>query len=268
MWVTSGAPFHEPGDGVWYVAAPGAKPCTSSAARCSRSASRGSATGSTWSPSSAGAPGSSTVSGLRRQGVQAPPPRDPVDPGLPAPAGVDRAPDRTTACTSRSAPSWRGRRPAGTSPGDDGGPFRRDGGDLRVEAKTTPSSAFGLAFIPAPRRCWLADDGRDDLGAAPPARRAEPGPRCHEGRGPTRFPSCARRGRPLLHDDEPAAVALPPPLRARRCRHGEEAGAAEDLTAFVALNGAVYPGVNTAARSSTSACTAARAAATTRRRPC
>ncbi len=26
MWVTSGAPFHQRGDGVWYVRAPGARP--------------------------------------------------------------------------------------------------------------------------------------------------------------------------------------------------------------------------------------------------
>ena len=33
MWVTSGAPFAQAGDGVWYVAHAGDRPCTSSAGR-------------------------------------------------------------------------------------------------------------------------------------------------------------------------------------------------------------------------------------------
>ncbi|MGZ6708743.1 MAG: PQQ-dependent sugar dehydrogenase [Solirubrobacteraceae bacterium] len=245
MWVTSGAPFHQAGDGVWYVAAPGAKPVH---------VIRGTllALGLTWFRNRLYV--ASQLGG--RTGI--------VDRF----EGFDGRVFKRHRRVIASMPVWQ--HPLGSIvPGSharlylavgaeqDANPgghatsgtivsFRGDGSDLRIEARGV-RGPFGLAFIPGTASLLLGDNGRDDVGAARPpdelnlirdVTRAAPDfgfPGCNDAGNHV----CAQTNRPLSlfrPHSAPGGVAV-----ARNWRGG-------GLTAFVALNGAVYPGVSAGLR--------------------
>ncbi len=120
--------------------------------------------------------------------------------------------------------------------------FRGDGSDLRIEARGV-RGPFGLAFIPGTASLLLGDNGRDDLGAGRPPDELNLIRDVTSAAPDFGFPGCADAGnhvcattnRPLSlfrPHSAPGGVAV-----ARNWRGG-------GLTAFVALNGAVYPGVS------------------------
>jgi glucose/arabinose dehydrogenase len=241
MWVASGAPFHQAGDGVWYVARPGARPVH---------VVRGTLTalGLTWLR------GRLYVASLRsettgivtrhsgfdghafahRRVVVASLPvrRHTLGTIVPGPAGrlyvgVGAEQDAQAGghVTSGTVVSFRG-----------------DGSDLRIEARGL-RGPFGLAFIPGTASLLVTDDGRDDLGPTRPpdelnlvrdVTRAAPDfgfPGCNDAGGPV----CARTVAPLVRLSAHAGVGGV--AVARRWAGGGP-------TAFVAENGALAAGVD------------------------
>jgi len=241
MWVTSGAPFHEPGDGVWYVAAPGAKPVH---------VIRGTllALGLTWFRDRlyvVSQLGGRTGIVDRYEGFdgKAFKRHRRVIPSIPVyqhPLGsiVPGSHNRLyLAVGAEMEANPGGHVTSGTIVS-----FRGDGSDLRIEAKGV-RGPFGLAFIPGTASLLLGDNGRDDLGANRPPDELNLIRDVTKAAPDFGFPGCADAGnhvcettnRPLSlfrPHSAPGGVAV-----AKNWRGG-------GLTAFVALNGAVYPGVN------------------------
>ena len=119
--------------------------------------------------------------------------------------------------------------------------FRGDGSDLRIEARGL-RGPFGLAFVPGTASLLVSDNGRDDLGAT------RPPDELNLIRDVTRrapdfgFPGCADRGGAAC-----ANSAAPLTLLAPHAGVGGVAVSADwagrGLTAFVAENGAIAPGL-------------------------
>jgi glucose/arabinose dehydrogenase len=241
MWVTSGAPFKQSGDGVWYVAHAGAKPVhvirgtlgalgltwfrgrlyvasavspvTGIVARYSDFDGRGFAHRRVVIPSLA----------IRRHGLGS------IVPGPNARLylGVGAEQDALAG----------GHETSGTVVS-----FKGDGSDLRIEAKGL-RGPFGLAFIPGTASLLVTDNGRDDLGVRRPpdelnvvrdVTRAAPDfgfPDCYDQGGR----ACATTARPLALLPAHAGVggvAVTPDWGGR------------GLTAFVAENGSILPGTD------------------------
>ena len=245
MWVTSGAPFHEPGDGVWYVAAAGAKPV-----HVVRDTLL--ALGLTWYRDGlyvASQLGGRTGIVERYRGFDGRrfATHRRVVPSLP----VFQHP------LGSIVPDSHRRLYLGVGAEQDANPgghvtsgtivsFRGDGSDLRIEARGL-RGPFGLAFIPGTASLLVADNGRDDLGATRPPDELNLIRDVTRGAVDFGFPGCNDAGnsvcaatvRPLSllrPHSAPGGVAV-----ARNWRGG-------GLTAFVAENGAVYPGVNAGRR--------------------
>ena len=241
MWVTSGAPFAQPGDGVWYVAHFGARPVH---------VIRGSLTalGLTWFRGRLYV--ASTLS--KATGI------------VTRYSGFDgrRFAHRRVVIPAISigrhalgtiAPGPKGRLYLGLGAEQDalaGGhatsgtvvSFKGDGSDLRIEAKGL-RGPFGLAFVPGTASLLVTDNGRDDLGARRPpdelnlvrdVTRAAPDfgfPECYDQGGP----ACSGAAAPLARLPAHAGVggvAVSPDWGG----HG--------LTAFVAENGSIVPDVD------------------------
>jgi glucose/arabinose dehydrogenase len=241
MWVTSGAPFHEPGDGVWYVAGPGARPVH---------VIRGTLTalGLAWLRgrlylASLLGPRTGIVSrysgfdgrafahrrvvvpaisvGLHTLGTIAPGPGRRLYLGV----GAEQDAQAGGHVTSGTVVS-----------------FRADGSALRIEARGL-RGPFGLAFVPGTASLLVTDDGRDDLGPARPpdeldlvrdVTRAAPDfgfPGCEDAGGPV----CARTVAPLAPLPAHAGVG-----GVAVAAHWGRGG----LTALVAENGSLVPGVD------------------------
>lgn len=241
MWVTSGAPFHQDGDGVWYVAAPGAKPVhvirrtllalglTWFRGRLYVVSQLGGRTGVV--DRFAGFDGRRFATHRR------------VIPAIPVyqhPLGsiVPGSQNRLYLAVGAERDDTPGGHPtSGTIVS-----FKGDGSDLHIEARGV-RGPFGLAFIPGTASLLLGDNGRDDLGATRPPDELNLIRDVTKGAVDFGFPGCADAGnhvcattdRPLSlfrPHSAPGGVAV-----ARNWRGG-------GLTAFVALNGAVYPGVD------------------------
>jgi glucose/arabinose dehydrogenase len=242
MWVTSGAPFSQEGDGVWYVARPGAKPVH---------AIRGTKTalGLTWFRGRLYvAYALSQVTGVvarysgfdgrrfahRRTVIPA------LSIGLHGLASILQGPNARLylGVGAEHDASAGGHPTSGTVVS-----FKGDGSDLRIEAKGL-RGPFGLAFIPGTASLLVTDDGRDDLGVRRPpdelnlvrdVTRAAPDfgfPGCY-GQGGT---ACAGTAAPLAPLPAHAGVG-----GVAVTRHWGGQG----LTAFVAENGAIVPGATT-----------------------
>ncbi|MEP6954287.1 MAG: hypothetical protein ABI950_09535 [Solirubrobacteraceae bacterium] len=245
MWVTSGAPFHESGDGVWYVATPGAKPV-----HVIRDTLL--ALGLTWYRgrlyvvSQVG--GRAGVvdryrgfDGRRfathRRVVPLIPvyqhPLGTIVPGsqnrLYLGVGAEQDANAGGHVTSGTVVSFRG-----------------DGTDLRIEARGV-RGPFGLAFIPGTASLLVADNGRDDLGARRPPDELNLVRDVTRGAVDFGFPGCSNAGNSVC-----ASTVRPLSLLRPHSAPGGVAVArnwrGRGLTAFVAENGAVYPGVNAGRR--------------------
>ena len=166
MWVTSGAPFRQKADGVWYVAHAGAPPVH---------VIRGTLTalGLTWFRGKLYV--ASTLS--RVTGIVA------RYSGFDGRAFAHRRVVIPAISVGRHAlgtivPGPKGRLYLGAGAEQDalaGGhltsgtvvSFKGDGSDLRIEAKGL-RGPFGLAFLPGTASLLVTDDGRDDLGLRRP----------------------------------------------------------------------------------------------------
>jgi glucose/arabinose dehydrogenase len=240
MWVTSGAPFAQDGDGVWYVPRAGARPVH--VIRGTRTA-----LGLAWWRGRlyvTSQPGErlgtvtrySGFSGRRFAHARTVVPSLPVwqhplgsiipGPGRRLYVGVGAEQDAVAGghATSGTVVSFRG-----------------DGSDLRIEA-TGLRGPFGLAFVPGTASMLVDDDGRDDLG---PRR---PPDELNLVRDVTRaapdfgFPGCTDRGGPVCARTTAPLVALPAHAGVGGVAVSPDWGG-RGPTAFVAENGAVAPGV-------------------------
>jgi glucose/arabinose dehydrogenase len=241
MWVTSGAPFKQSGDGVWYVAHAGAQPVHVIGGTLG-------ALGLTWFRgrlyvASALSPVTGIVarySGFDGRGFAH---RRVVIPSL----AIRRHGLGTI------VPGPNGRLYLGVGAEQDalaGGhetsgtvvSFKGDGSDLRIEAKGL-RGPFGLAFVPGTASLLVTDNGRDDLGMRRPpdelnlvrdVTRAAPDfgfPDCYDQGGR----ACATTAAPLALLPAHAGVggvAVSPDWGGR------------GLTAFVAENGSILPGTD------------------------
>jgi glucose/arabinose dehydrogenase len=241
MWVTSGAPFTQKGDGVWYVAHSGAKPVH---------VIRGtlSALGLTWFRgklyvASALSPVTGIVarySGFDGRGFAH---RRVVIPSL----AIRRHGLGTI------APGPNGRLYLGVGAEQDalaGGhetsgtvvSFKGDGSDLRIEAKGL-RGPFGLAFVPGTASLLVTDNGRDDLGVHRPPDELDLVRDVTRAAPDFGFPDCYDQGGRAC-----AATAAPLALLPAHAGVGGVAVARDwggrGLTAFVAENGSVLAGVD------------------------
>jgi glucose/arabinose dehydrogenase len=238
MWVTSGAPFTQAGDGVWYVAHAGAKPVhvirgtltalgltwfrgrlyvASTLSKVTGIVSRYSGfDGRRFAHRRVIIPAISI--GLHGLGTIAPGPNGRLY------LGVGAEQDRLAGghLTSGTLVSFKG--------------------DLRIEAKGL-RGPFGLAFVPGTASLLVTEDGRDDLG------RHRPPDELNLVRDVTRaapdfgFPDCYDQGGRACATTT-APIALLP-------AHAGVGGVAvtrdwggRGLTAFVAENGSLVPGVD------------------------
>ena len=241
MWATSGAPFSQNGDGVWYVAHAGARPVH---------VIRGTLTalGLTWFRGRLYV--ASTLS--RVTGIVA------------RYSGFDgrRFAHRRVVIPAISigrhglgtiAPGPKGRLYLGVGAEQDrlaGGhetsgtvvSFKGDGSDLRIEA-TGLRGPFGLAFVPATASLLVTDNGRDDLGLHRPPDELDLVRDVTRAAPDFGFPDCYDQGgRACLGTAAPLAL-LP--------AHAGVGGVAvtgdwggRGLTAFVAESGSVVGGVD------------------------
>ena len=241
MWVTSGAPFSQNGDGVWYVAHAGTRPVH---------VIRGTLTalGLTWFRGRLYV--ASTLS--RVTGIVA------------RYSGFDgrRFAHRRVVIPAISigrhglgtiAPGPKGRLYLGVGAEQDrlaGGhetsgtvvSFKGDGSDLRIEAKGL-RGPFGLAFVPGTASLLVTDNGRDDLGLHRPPDELDLVRDVTRAAPDFGFPDCYDQGgRACLGTAAPLAL-LP--------AHAGVGGVAvtgdwggRGLTAFVAESGSVVGGVD------------------------
>ena len=241
MWATSGAPFSQNGDGVWYVAHAGARPVH---------VIRGTLTalGLTWFRGRLYV--ASTLS--RVTGIVA------------RYSGFDgrRFAHRRVVIPAISigrhglgtiAPGPKGRLYLGVGAEQDrlaGGhetsgtvvSFKGDGSDLRIEAKGL-RGPFGLAFVPGTASLLVTDNGRDDLGLHRPPDELDLVRDVTRAAPDFGFPDCYDQGgRACLGTAAPLAL-LP--------AHAGVGGVAvtgdwggRGLTAFVAESGSVVGGVD------------------------
>jgi len=241
MWVTSGAPFSQKGDGVWYVAHAGARPLH---------VIRGTLTalGLTWFRGKLYVASTlSRVTGIvarysgfdghafahRRVVIPA------ISVGLHGIATI--------------APGPNGRLYLGAGAEQDalaGGhvtsgtvvSFKGDGSDLRIEARGV-RGPFGLAFIPGTVSLLVTDNGRDDLGVHRPPDELNLVRDVTRAAPDFGFPDCYDQGGRACAGTAAPLALLP--------AHAGVGGVAvtrdwggRGLTAFVAENGSVLPGVD------------------------
>jgi glucose/arabinose dehydrogenase len=239
MWVTSGAPFDQPGDGVWYVAHAGAKPVhvikgthqalgltwfrgrlyvTSSLSQVTGVVARYTGfDGRTFAHRRVVVP--AIAIGRHAMGTIVPGPNGRLYVGVGAEHDAIAGGHETSATLVS---------------------FKGDGSDMRIEAKGL-RGPYGLAFLPGTASLLVTDDGRDDLGARRPPDElnlirnvtlAAPDfgfPGCYDQGGS----ACAGTASPLAELPAHAGVggvAVTPDWGGR------------GLTAFVAENGAIVPG--------------------------
>jgi glucose/arabinose dehydrogenase len=241
MWVTSGAPFSQNGDGVWYVAHAGAR---------SVHVIRGTLTalGLTWFRGRLYV--ASTLS--RVTGIVA------------RYSGFDgrRFAHRRVVIPAISigrhglgtiAPGPKGRLYLGVGAEQDrlaGGhetsgtvvSFKGDGSDLRIEAKGL-RGPFGLAFVPATASLLVTDNGRDDLGLHRPPDELDLVRDVTRAAPDFGFPDCYDQGGRACSGTAAPLALLP--------AHAGVGGVAvtgdwggRGLTAFVAESGSVVGGVD------------------------
>jgi glucose/arabinose dehydrogenase len=239
MWVTSGAPFSQGGDGVWYVAHAGAPPVH--VIRGTRMA-----LGLTWFRGKLYvAYALSQVTGViaRFSGFdgRAFAHRRVVVPAL----SIGRH------ALGTMLPGPNGRLYVGVGAEHDtlaGGhetsgtvvSFKGDGSDLRIEAKGL-RGPYGLAFVPGTASLLVSDDARDDLGALRPPDELDLVRDVTHAAPDFGFPECYGQG-------GRACAGTVAPL-ARLPAHAGVGGVAvtsdwggRGLTAFVAENGPIVPG--------------------------
>ena len=241
MWVTSGAPFSQNGDGVWYVAHAGARPVH---------VIRGTLTalGLTWFRGRLYV--ASTLS--RVTGIVA------------RYSGFDgrRFAHRRVVIPAISigrhglgtiAPGPKGRLYLGVGAEQDrlaGGhetsgtvvSFKGDGSDLRIEAKGL-RGPFGLAFVPGTASLLVTDNGRDDLGLHRPPDELDLVRDVTRAAPDFGFPDCYDQGGRACSGTAAPLALLP--------AHAGVGGVAvtgdwggRGLTAFVAESGSVVGGVD------------------------
>jgi glucose/arabinose dehydrogenase len=240
MWVTSGAPFNQAGDGVWYVRRAGARPIH--VIRDTRTAlgltwfrgrlyvvsQRGERTGIVARYS--GFDGRRFAGG-RRVVLAIPVWQHPLGTIVRGPAGR-----LYVGVGAEQNALAGGHQTSGTVVS-----FKGDGSDLRIEA-TGLRGPYGLAFIPRTASLLVTDNGRDDLGPSRPPDELNL-VRDVTHRAPDfGFPACSDLGGPACRSATAPLAALP--------AHSAPGGVAvardwggRGLTAFVAENGAVAPGV-------------------------
>ena len=241
MWATSGAPFSQNGDGVWYVAHAGTRPVH---------VIRGTLTalGLTWFRGRLYV--ASTLS--RVTGIVA------------RYSGFDgrRFAHRRVVIPAISigrhglgtiAPGPKGRLYLGVGAEQDrlaGGhetsgtvvSFKGDGSDLRIEAKGL-RGPFGLAFVPATASLLVTDNGRDDLGLHRPPDELDLVRDVTRAAPDFGFPDCYDQGGRACSGTAAPLALLP--------AHAGVGGVAvtgdwggRGLTAFVAESGSVVGGVD------------------------
>ena len=241
MWVTSGAPFTQTGDGVWYVAHAGAKPMhvirgtltalgltwfrgrlyvASTLSRVTGIVSRYSGfDGRRFAHRRVIIPAISI--GLHGLGTIAPGPNGRLY------LGVGAEQDRLAGghVTSGTVVSFKG-----------------DGSDLRIEAKGL-RGPFGLAFVPGTASLLVTDDGRDDLGQHRPPDELDLVRDVTRAAPDFGFPDCYDQGGRAC-----ATTAAPTALLPAHAGVGGVAVTRDwggrGLTAFVAENGSLVPGVD------------------------
>jgi glucose/arabinose dehydrogenase len=242
MWVTSGAPFAQAGDGVWYVAHAGSKPVH---------VIRGTLTalGLTWFRGRLYVASTlSRVTGIvsRYSGFDG---RRFAHRRVIIPAiSIGRHGLGTIA----SGPN--GRLYLGVGAEQDrlaGGhltsgtvvSFKGDGSDLRIEAKGL-RGPFGLAFLPGTASLLVTDDGRDDLGLHRPPDELNLVRDVTRAAPDFGFPDCYDQGGRHCRGKSTPIALMPP--------HASSDGLAVTrdwrgggLTAFVAENGSGVPGAHT-----------------------
>ena len=241
MWVTSGAPFSQDGDGVWYVAHVGARPVhvirgtltalgltwfrgklyvASTLSRVTGIVARYSDfDGRAFAHRRVVIPAISV--GLHGLGTLGPGPNGRLYLG----AGAEQDALAGGHITSGTVVSFKG-----------------DGSDLRIEAKGV-RGPFGLAFIPGTASLLVTDNGRDDLGVHRPPDELNLVRDVTHAAPDFGFPDCYDQGgRACAGTAAPLAV-LP--------AHAGVGGVAvtrdwggRGLTAFVAENGSILPGVD------------------------
>jgi glucose/arabinose dehydrogenase len=241
MWVTSGAPFAQQGDGVWYVPHAGERP---------RHVIRGTLTalGLTWFRGRLYVASTlNRVTGIvaRYSGFdgRAFAHRRVVIPSIP----VGRHGLGTI------APGPNGRLYVGAGAEQDalaGGhvtsgtvvSFKGDGSDLRIEAKGL-RGPFGVALVPGTASLLVTDDGRDDLGLRRPPDELNLVRDVTRAAPDFGFPDCYDQGGRAC-----AATAAPLALLPAHAGVGGVAVTRDwggrGLTAFVAENGSVVPGID------------------------
>jgi glucose/arabinose dehydrogenase len=239
MWVTSGAPFTQPGDGVWYVAHAGAPPMH--VIHGTRMA-----LGLTWFRGRLYVTSAlSQVTGIvarytgfdgrrfahRRVVVPALSiGRHALGTIVPGPSGrlyVGVGAEHDTIAGGHAT--------SGTVVS-----FKGDGSDLRIEA-TGLRGPYGLAFIPGTASLLVTDDGRDDLGLSRPPDELNLVRDVTHAALDFGFPGCADQGGPVCARTAEPLVRLP--------AHAGVGGVAvtrrwggRGLTAFVAENGPALQG--------------------------
>jgi glucose/arabinose dehydrogenase len=239
MWVTSGAPFRQPGDGVWYVAHAGAPPVhvitgtnmalglTWFRGRLYVASALGQVTGLVARYS--GFDGRrfahrrvvvpAVSIGRHALGTIVPGPNGRLYVGV----GAEHDALASGHATSGTVVSFKG-----------------DGSDMRIEA-TGLRGPFGLAFVPGTASLPVTDDGRDDLGPRRPPDELNLVRDVTHAAPDFGFPGCADFGGPVCARTAAPLVRLP--------AHAGVGGVAVTrdwgrggLTAFVAENGPVVAG--------------------------
>jgi glucose/arabinose dehydrogenase len=238
MWVTSGAPFAQEGDGVWYVAHAGARPVH---------VVRGTmgALGLTWFRGRLYvASALSQVTGViarysgfdgrrfahRRVVVPA------ISIGRHALGTIAVGPKQRlyVGVGAEHDASAGGHATSGTIVS-----FKGDGSDLRVEA-TGLRGPFGLAFVPGTASLLVTENGRDDLGSRRPPDELDLVRDVTHAAPDFGFPRCYDQGGPACTGTVAPLALLP--------AHAGVGGVAitrnwggRGLTAFVAQNGPIVP---------------------------
>jgi glucose/arabinose dehydrogenase len=239
MWITSGAPFRQPGDGVWYVAHAGATPVhvihgtlmalgvtwfrgrlyvTSALSQVTGIVARYTGfDGRRFAHRRVVVPALSI--GRHALGTIVPGPNGRLYVGV----GAEHDTIAGGHATSATVVSFKG-----------------DGSDLRIEA-TGLRGPYGLAFIPGTASLLVTDDGRDDLGLSRPPDELNLVRDVTHAALDFGFPGCADEGGPVCARTARPLVRLP--------AHAGVGGVAvtrdwggRGLTAFVAENGPVLPG--------------------------
>jgi glucose/arabinose dehydrogenase len=242
MWVTSGAPFRQDGDGVWYVARPAAKP---------RHVIKGTLTalGLTWfrrrlyvtsqlSETTAIVARYTGFDGRRfahrrviipsipvRQhtlGTIVPGPNNRLYVGV----GAERDDAVGGHATSGTIVSFKG-----------------DGSDLRIEARGL-RGPYGLAFIPETASLLVTDNGRDGLGPKRPPDELSLVRDVTLAAPDFGFPECSDLGGSGCSGTVRPLVRLPPHAGVGGVAVTRDWGG-QGLTAFVAENGSILPQIGT-----------------------